>query len=483
MLAIMKTRPALVRALALLATLGLGAGCSDDAPGDDADAGGPDGTELADLLAGIDGVVSVQALETVGIRAFEIRFEQPVDHADPDGPRFTQKLTLVHRDFAAPMVLASTGYHDFLGRYSSEPASLLDANQVVVEHRFFGGSRPLPADWAYLDIAQAAADHHRVVTALKSLYTGAWISTGGSKGGAVSVYHRRFYPDDVAGTVAYVAPISFSPDDVRYEGFFDELAASLGDGDECVERVRAFQRQALMQRDALEEHFARKGAAIGYTFERMGGIPRAFETAVVELEWTFWQYWSVTSCAVVPEAAASTEAMAGFIESTEVMWSMSDQHIQDFEAYYYQAATEMGYPSVPYEHLVDLLQFDYEASFALIQPDGIVGPVPAHDPAPMRDIADWLASEGERVIFVYGEHDPWTAGRFELGQARDSQLYLTPGGNHGTSIRELPEADRQRATEALFTWAGVPGQSASVRAVDDAELEAPSVVRRPRLGL
>jgi hypothetical protein len=479
MLAIMKTRQAFVRALALLATLGLGAGCSDDAPpGEEVDAGVPD--PLVDMLNAIDGVVTVTELSVP--RTFEIRFEQPVNHGNPDGPRFTQKLTLVHQDFAAPMVVASTGYHDYLGFYSTEPTYMLEANQVVIEHRFFGGSRPLPPDWNDLDIEQAAADHHRVITAFKSLYTGAWISTGGSKGGMASVFHRRFYPDDVDGTVAYVAPISFSADDTRYEGFFDGLDASLGD--DCVERVREIQRQALIQRDAMEEYFAGRAASIGYRFERMGGLPRAFETAVVELEWTFWQYSSASACSSVPDATASVEEISAFIEQTEVVWSVSDQHLETFEAYYYQAATEMGYPSIPHAHLDDLLQFDYEASAVLILPDRI-GPVPPHDPAPMRDIADWLAREGERIIFIYGAQDPWTAGKVELGEARDSYVYVVPDGNHGTSALELDEAERQRFVDTLSTWTGTPVEPLSIRTIDQAERGAPRFVRhpRPRLGL
>lgn len=471
-----------VLAFALLALLWAGAGCSDDAPGSDVDAAVPAGTDLISRLTRIDGVVSVRVEEApLAPTSYVIRFEQPVDHGDPAGPRFTQQLRLLHVDFAAPMVVASTGYHDFLGGYRTEPAALLEANQVVIEHRFFGGSRPFPTDWAYLDIEQAAADHHRVIEALKSLYTGAWISTGASKGGLASVFHRRFYPDDVAGTIAYVAPISFSVFDTRYESFFDELDQTIGD--DCVERVRALQRRALMERDALEEHFAGRAAEIGYTFDRMGGLERAFETAVIELEWTFWQYTSVFACGSVPDATtASIDDVAAFIEGTEVVWSMHDQQLQAFEAFYYQAATEMGYPSIPHEHLADLLQFDYQGSFQLIQPDGI-GPVPPHDPAPMRDIADWLASEGERLIFVYGEYDPWTAGRFELGEASDSQLYVTPEGNHGTAIYELAEAEQQRIMDTLATWAGRPGQALSVRAADETALQAPRSTQRPRLGL
>ena len=35
-----------------------------------------------------------------------------------------------------------------------------------------------------------------------------------------AIYHRRFYPDDVDGTVPYVAPISFGAPDLRYPTTF-----------------------------------------------------------------------------------------------------------------------------------------------------------------------------------------------------------------------------------------------------------------------
>jgi hypothetical protein len=481
MLAIMKTWQVAVRALALLAALGPWAGCSDDAgPGDDIDAAVPPDPRLGEMLGGIDGVVGVDELAPVGDRRrFELRFEQPVDHGDLAGPRFPQKVTLLHRGFAAPMVLVSTGYHDFLSPFQAEPTALLDANQIVIEHRYFGASRPAPVDWAFLDVAQAAADHHRVVAALRPLYTGAWISTGASKGGSVSVFHRRFYPDDVDGTVAYVAPISFAAGDPRYEGFFDQLDQALGD-DDCVERVRAVQRRALLERVALEEHVTSVAASRGDTFERMGGLPRALETAVVELEWTFWQYMGLSACGLVPGAGATVDQVVDFVDVSGVISSVTDQQIEAFEPYFYQAATEMGYPGVPHEHLADLLQFDYEAASELLLPEGV--DAPAHDPAPMQDVADWLAGEGERVLFVYGAHDPWTAGRFELGQARDSYLYVA-ATSHGATILDLAEADRQAAEETLARWAGVAGRPLAVRAVDRAALQRPSVRLRPRPGL
>src|SRR4029453_18614710 len=90
------------------------------------------------------------------------------------------------------------------------------ANQPPPGHRYFEPSRPDQTDWSFDSIRQSATDEHRIIEQLKSIYTARWLTTGHSKGGMTAVYHRRFFPDDVDATVAYVAPISFSRADDRY---------------------------------------------------------------------------------------------------------------------------------------------------------------------------------------------------------------------------------------------------------------------------
>ena len=56
--------------------------------------------------------------------AYEIKFTQPVDHNQPDGPKFTQRMFIGHVGFDRPMVLSTSGY-DARGLGSAEPSKLL----------------------------------------------------------------------------------------------------------------------------------------------------------------------------------------------------------------------------------------------------------------------------------------------------------------------------------------------------------------------
>jgi hypothetical protein len=223
-----------------LGCLGLFA-CGDD--------GTPEPTDLLGRLNALPGVTAVEVPTDLALYSYYVlRFEQPVDHVDPDGPKFQQRVSLLHRSDEAPMVALTSGYWDYYGDYEYELTRILNASQISIEHRFFGESRPEPAAWEHLTIEQMAADQHRIISSLRTIYPGAFLTTGGSKGGMTAVYHRRFYPDDVDGTVPYVAPLSFGAPDERYSAFVDTIGPAA-----CRQQLRALAVEMLANRRAAFE--------------------------------------------------------------------------------------------------------------------------------------------------------------------------------------------------------------------------------------
>lgn len=438
-----------MRRLALVLAL---AGCPSDPPLPD-EMDDPEELDIRDRLAEIDGMtVTEQDSPYAGYRLFLLYYQQPSDHDDPGAPTFNQRMTLLHRDEAAPLVMVTAGYYlDPDDPGLSEPTQLLVANQLVVEHRFFPPSRPEPADWSTLTIAQAAADHHRVATALQAeIYGGPWIATGGSKSGMAAVYFRRFYPDDVAATIAYVAPNSFGQADPRYL----EFVASRGDPD-CRAALLAAQREVLLRRPAMLAAMAEEAAAEGLTYDLLTP-DGALDSAVLEFIFTFWQYETAELCAEIPAADASDADVWAFLGRITPPWFWSDLLVRAYEPYYWQAAVELGYPAYDEANLEGLLVYpgiDVAASYVEPGP----GKQPTFDADAMPEIAEWLDSSGSQILFVYGENDPYTAAAFDPSAA-DTVKYVAPGGNHGSRILDLPAADQADALAALATWTGVSPQ-------------------------
>lgn len=412
--------------------------------------GPPDILTRLRAVAGL--TVAEQSSDVSGYRRFDLTYDQPVDHDAPDGQRFAQRLVLLHRSETAPTVLESTGYglwEGFTGTALMEPAQILGANELTVEHRFFGPSRPEPVEWTHLSIGQAAADHHRIIAALRLVYGGRWISSGASKGGMTSVYHRRFYPDDVAGTVAYVAPLSFGTADQRYVAFLEQV----GDSPACREALKTYQRLVLQHRAEMLLELA----GSGQTFDVLGA-DQALEHAVLGLPFAFWQYGDASGCPYVPTSGATTTELYQFLEEANGMVTyVGDDSIAYFGPYYYQAATQLGEAALAEAHLADLLLFPGTDVPVTYVPAG----VPAtFDPAVMLDVDAWVKGSGAQLMFIYGEDDPWSAGAFELGGAVDSFRFYVAGGNHGAGIAELAPGDRAQATAALRRWAGLAQQAA-----------------------
>lgn len=403
--------------------------------------------ELLDRLRALDGVtVEELPTETRPYAFYVLRFTQPVDHGNPGGATFQQRVSLLHRDLDAPMIALTTGYWDYYVDNPYELTALLAANQISIEHRYFGESRPDPADWTHLTIRQMADDQHRIISALRTVYPGAFLSTGGSKGGMTATYHRRFHPQDVDGTVPYVAPLSLAAPDPRYNTFLDTIGPPA-----CRAALRAAATEMLEnRRAALLARAQAQATEGGHAYTRIA-IGPALEGSVASLEWAFWQYFGVNLCAAVPAPSATDDQLWSFLDQISPVTDNDDETIGRFEAYYHQAYAQLGYPDAGAAYLDPFLLYtdaDYERALPTA--------IPAYDGgAAMQDIDAFVKGEGDRLLFVYGEWDPWTGGKYELGGAADSLLLVQPQGTHGARLGRLQPGDRQLAFGKLEAWTGV----------------------------
>ena len=456
-------------------------GGGDDAPAADAppvaDAAIPADADTRDLLVRLNDLPGVTATEfdcqyDPDARCFDLDIVQPIDHQNPGGGTFVEDVTLLHRDFAAPMVALTTGYWNFYGDYPGELAQVLDANQIVIEHRFFAGSRPpTGTDWSTLTIAQAAADEHQIIDLLKRIYdTSKWVTTGESKGGMTASYHRRFYPDDVDATVPYVAPISFAAGDPRYATFLDTIGPA-----SCRQALRNVIVELLrpVRFDAMLQRAQTQAQSQGLSYSRVL-IGPAVESAILGIEWSFWQYVGVGSCGQVPGTGASNDTMWSFLEYVSPVSGSSDTWVASFDAYYFQAAYELGDPDAGLDFTQGLTRYT-DADYDGFYPPGVT--IPPYRPEAMADIDQWVQSSGSRLLFIYGEWDPWAGGKYELGAATDSLRVIAPRLDHSAGLSDLTAADRTAAFARLEAWTGVTPNPNALKPVRGAP--RPAVPRIP----
>ena len=374
-------------------------------------------------------------------RTFQIDIIQPVDHQIPDGLQFSQRLYLNHIEESAPMVFGPSGYSSNEIRVF-ELTLPLHANQIYVTHRYFPDARPQPLDWQYCTIWQAANDHHRIVQFFKTLYPGKWISTGRSKNGMTAFFHRRYFPDDVEATVAYVAPLPLDTADVRFDQFLGAVSTQ-----ENREKIRNFQRTVLKKRDEITPMVQNTIASRGLTCSM--GAGGALEYAVCEYPFAFWQT-GPGDCDEIPDTNATAETLYEHLDRRSGVLAFTDEYSVYYAPVWYQAYTQFGYYRLIFEHLTDLMESIAYPSYGRFVPPG---DLLDFDPQISQDILSWIQTEGNNMIFIYGGNDPWSAAAVELTGETNALKFTEPGANHGVSIVNLTE--QQTVYNTLEQWLGI----------------------------
>ncbi|WP_442860964.1 S28 family serine protease [Amycolatopsis sp. CA-230715] len=418
--------------------------------------------DIKDALARIPGLKVVsEGPAPTGYRFFKLTFTQQADYTNPKAGTFEQRLTLLHRDVDAPTVMFTSGYNVSESPNRSEPTQIVNGNQVSMEYRYFKPSRPAKENWAkQLTIWQAAVDEHRIVQAFKSIYHANWLATGGSKGGMTATYFRRFFPNDVNGTIPYVAP----NDVIDSIDSYDKFLSKVGNDPGCRDALKAVQRDTLVRRDELGALAAQESKEKGYTYKIVGSIDKSLELSTIDSYFAFWQYQKQADCATVPKPGAPAKDLYDWYTKVGTLTGYSDQALEGFIPYYYQAAVQLGAPEAYDSYLRDLLRYPGEDVPKTFVPKEIK--LPRFDYLAMPDIDFWVRTQAKQMLYIYGGNDPWSAERFSPAKFpwSDNHAYTVPGGNHGSKIAQLPADQAAAATATVRKWAGLPEQAPDARA-------------------
>lgn len=377
---------------------------------------------------------------------YQLAILQPVDHSNPAAGSFYQQLHLIHRGFSRPMIMETEGYN---GRNrGNELEKILDCNDLDVEFRYFNKSRPDTLRWEYLNFEQATADLHHINQVFRSLYNNKWISTGISRGGETALTYRYFFPDDVDATVAYVAPMPNDIEDKRIYAFLDTAG-----GPVYSDRIKKLQVFLLQHENEALTRIPPASRALHYT--AVGGLDAAYEYAVMEYPFSFWQVSNID-----PKDIPTNEKLSDYLDHLlEVLGGglgeFSDEEGVDpflphsymtYQTGYYK------YDLAPFRGYLHRLSGDNP--FAAVLPANV--PRRPYDPGFEKKVTGWLEKNGNNILYIYGGRDTWTACKQRLGPDVHAKQFLVPGANHGMArIRFMPAAMQQDFVGSLERMTGL----------------------------
>lgn len=397
-------------------------------------------------LASIENVAKIEKRKAVSHfdENYELWFEQAIDHNDPSKGTFRQRVFLGFENGAKPVIVELRGY-GIGGEKAGELSNHYNANQLTIEHRYFSNSRPEEIDWNTLTIKNAATDQAIIIDAIRNaLYpNNKFISTGISKGCQTTMAHRSLFPDNVDACVCYVGPLNFQREDPRVYEFLANVAT---EADRA--KVKGFQETCFENRAALLEILKETAKEKGMSWEF--GVDKALDYTILEYAFAFWQYGSKTEGIPGPRATVSeiykhliNVAGYGFFEKKSV---------DELQPYFWAALTEQGiygYETAPFKKYFkteEVYKFDWAF------PDGITKDF---NLKPMQDIKYFLDNSAEKMLFIYGEYDAWSATAVDLREnasKREVYKFVQPKGDHRTRIKSFNNEDQQQIYGIIDSW-------------------------------
>ncbi|MFA5298327.1 MAG: S28 family serine protease [Lutibacter sp.] len=375
------------------------------------------------------------------IKAYQIVLEEPLDHKNYAAGTFKHYVYLSHVDAKMPTVLVTEGYNANPTTY--ELSKIFKGNQVQVEYRFYGKSRPDTIPWQYLKNDQAIEDYHNLVTKLKRLYTGKWVSTGISKGGETTLIYKSKYPWDVNVAVAYVAPLINTQEDPRTEQHIKTAGS-----DSCRTKITGFQRNVLKNREAVLSEITNFAAVKNMSFTELSS-EEALEYAVLEFPFSFWQWGG--KCDAIPTEKATAKELFDYINEIVGISFYNDQTYMDLLPSFYQHITELGYYGFDTTPVKDLIRVVHHPTNKRFAPKNVDL---TYNPNYIKEVRDYVENKGNKILYIYGELDPWGACAPSPKPHVDALKMVLKGGSHKTRIKNFSLEDQQRIYDKLQNWLG-----------------------------
>ena len=403
-------------------------------------------TVLEQKISAISAIKEIRPLETSEFsEKYVTYFTQPLDHRHPEKGSFRQRVIVSHAGFDRPTVIVTEGYgaaYALRPQYREELSKLLNANMIFVEYRYFLESTPEPKDWQYLTAENSADDLHAITTAFKSIYPGKWIATGISKGGQTTLLYRTFYPDDVVISVPYVAPLCYGVEDGRHEPFLHKVSTP-----ENRKKIEDFQLEALKRKATLLPRFEKYCTEKNYSFR--APIEEIYDYSVLEYSFALWQ-WGTPISSIPATTASDDEIFSHLLAISEPGYFTADSPNASF---FVQAARELGYYGYDVQPFKQYLSIQSSEGYLhrLMLPEELKD-MP-FDKTLSKKITKFLKKQDPKMIFIYGQNDPWTAaGVTWLKNKKNIHVFIQPNGSHLARINTLPETEKAKVMELINEW-------------------------------
>jgi pimeloyl-ACP methyl ester carboxylesterase len=377
---------------------------------------------------------------------------QPLDHADPDGPKLDQHVDILIPEgtpLDSPVFFNLGNEQDLTDEHLTERYQLHGDKYPIIyvqaEHRGYGQSLSRDQDQTvptYVRIDQALADAHEVISHLKQEYTGPWMAAGWSYGGGLVIDFAVRYPDDVKVILCSSGVVDWPFLNIEYERQVKKAFS-----DACYKRLIKHSNnltpKELFDSNWLDREFLRV-LIIGFT--QMGEFKK---------HKPFFELLTMLPTRIMLKLLRWTDKMISEEQGWYYTLSMSKKNLTREEA----ATGKYGWRVWGYQQCTETgVFFSSEGDDVLFTrtPDEIrkecmelFGMEPQYGDNPTWSPRNMLEKLSVPMIYVAGGQDPWFALGIEPDyELKNGKYFYLPDAEHAPD-RIDPGLARQVLEEML----------------------------------
>ena len=472
-------------------------------------------TPFGDLLRQVGNVTSVEAFtpktNDVGFtECYQVFFNQPVDHENPSAGTMRQKAFLFFKGFDRPTVMYTCGYDlpDNWKNYTHlDIAANMDANLIIVEHRYFGDSKNLSdTRWDYLTIEQAAADHHAIFEPLKKILPKEWISTGTSKDGMTSLFYRYFYPNDMTVTTVFCSPFMTSLYYMPVGTYMQEESGSDAERENMHAIYFKLLDGVLANENTFYDTYVQKCEEYNAQLQALHPehtdpwFNSSLDHYIGLLPEFFFGQFSYNTAKEralnIPSADAEAEVILDYIYFRDILtqnglWKYDSPlaPAAEEEDYYWMADSYYPY-SIQTAKQLGQYCHDFSRYESLI---GKVGQIPnpsvlfeqdlwlydTYDNSKIKDIREnFLPTTDRPIMFYYAQGDPWTGARPDKINESNTMMLIGGLGVHNQDLNNpehFRQDDKLQIMDFLARYVNYENATTNARRRSDANLPTVSI--------
>ena len=392
-------------------------------------------------------------------QAYYFNYKQLVDHNDPSKGTFKQQVVLTFVSKDAPTILHTQGYaltlaqeghnHNRLDSIGAPnllwtlskngDQDVFDLNCVQVEYRYHGFSLPEGEEdsFKYLSAEQQSKDLHAIVTDLKkALITGSgkWLSTGVSKNGMTTAQYAYYDEqngwNDIDVYVPFVAPIPPQEFDLRIGTYMltQSSKAVLADLEKAYRRLADDKTIADATIEAIKKKYPDEDASqITYS---------AMATTVMAHLFSIQSYGDIdTWKKFIPTENSTPEEYATFFmldDNDNRIYRNTDNSRRAAagrqDPFKMQIGIDQGNLGYDYTWFLDgkLLSDADKQSLKKMMEDSKNSKAIDLEVKLLEN----LKTTKKKLIFVYGENDPWTGAAIPDPTNDNVKKHIVPCGTH-----------------------------------------------------